>query len=94
MLGGFSLRGGEGSIIGVLLGVVLLQELQNLVIFLNIPSSLNYAIMGGVILLGVLADQQFGAFRERRRIAEAARQPSQAESTPADQQRRPQSTSS
>ncbi len=79
VLGGFSLRGGEGSIVGVLLGVVLLQELQNLVIFLNIPSSLNYAIMGGVILIGVLADQQFGAYRERRRIAEAARQPASTE---------------
>ncbi|MEP7239738.1 MAG: ABC transporter permease [Devosia sp.] len=74
VLGGFSLRGGEGSIVGVILGVILLQELQNLVIFMNIPSSLNYAIMGGVILIGVLADQQFGAYRERRRIVEAARQ--------------------
>ena len=83
VLGGFSLRGGEGSIIGALLGVVLLQELQNLVIFLGIPSSLNFAIMGGVILIGVLADQQFGAYRERRRIIEAARQPAQAETTPA-----------
>lgn len=75
VLGGFSLRGGEGSIIGVILGVVLLQELQNLVIFLNIPSSLNYAIMGGVILIGVIVDQQWGAFRARRRIVEAAREP-------------------
>lgn len=75
VLGGFSLRGGEGSIIGVILGVVLLQELQNLVIFLNIPSSLNYAIMGGVILIGVIVDQQWGAFRARRRIIDAAREP-------------------
>jgi ribose transport system permease protein len=73
VLGGFSLRGGEGSIVGAILGVVLLQELQNLVNLLNIPSSLNYAIMGGVILLGVLVDQQLGMFRERRRIVEAAR---------------------
>ncbi len=29
VLGGFSLRGGEGSIIGVVLGVILLQVLQN-----------------------------------------------------------------
>jgi ribose transport system permease protein len=84
VLGGFSLRGGEGSIIGALLGVVLLQELQNLVIFLNIPSSLNYAIMGGVILIGVLADQQFTAYRERRRISEAARQPPQGERVAAE----------
>jgi ribose transport system permease protein len=78
VLGGFSLRGGEGSVIGVMLGVVLLQELQNLVNMMSIPSSLNYAIMGGVILLGVLIDQQFDAYRQRRRIAEAARQNPQA----------------
>lgn len=75
VLGGFSLRGGEGSVVGAILGVVLLQELQNLVNMMAIPSSLNYAIMGGVILLGVLVDQQFDAYRTRRRIAEAARQP-------------------
>jgi ribose transport system permease protein len=59
VLGGCSLRGGEGSIIGVVLGTVLLQVLQNLVNLLGIPSSLNFAVMGSVILLGVLADQQF-----------------------------------
>jgi ribose transport system permease protein len=74
VLGGFSLRGGEGSIIGALLGVVLLQELQNLVNLLGIPSSLNFAVMGGVILLGVIVDQQWGRFRERRRIVEAAQE--------------------
>lgn len=73
VLGGFSLRGGEGSIVGVILGTILLQELQNLVNLLGIPSSLNFAVMGGVILIGVLVDQQWGAFRARRRIAEAAR---------------------
>ncbi|WP_055046611.1 ABC transporter permease [Devosia sp. A16] len=73
VLGGFSLRGGEGSIVGVILGTILLQELQNLVNLLGIPSSLNFAVMGGVILVGVLVDQQWGLFRARRRIAEAAR---------------------
>jgi len=36
---------------------VLLQVLQNLVNLLGIPSSLNFAVMGTVILIGVLADQ-------------------------------------
>ncbi len=58
VLGGCSLRGGEGSILGVVLGVVLLQVLQNLVNLLGIPSSLNFAVMGSVILIGVIADQQ------------------------------------
>jgi ribose transport system permease protein len=73
VLGGFSLRGGEGSIVGVVLGVVLLQELQNLVNLLGIPSSLNFAVMGGVILIGVTVDQQLGRFRLRRRETETAR---------------------
>jgi ribose transport system permease protein len=68
VLGGFSLRGGEGSIIGVVLGAVLLQVLQNLVNLLGIPSSLNFAVMGSVILVGVIADQQFDAYRQRRAL--------------------------
>ena len=57
VLGGCSLRGGEGSVIGILLGTALLQVLQNLVNLIGIPSSLNFAVMGAVIMLGVLADQ-------------------------------------
>jgi ribose transport system permease protein len=57
VLGGCSLRGGEGSIIGIIIGTALLQVLQNLVNLLNVPSSLNFAVMGAVILLGVIADQ-------------------------------------
>jgi ribose transport system permease protein len=66
VLGGCSLRGGEGSILGVVLGTILLQVLQNLVNLLGIPSSLNFAVIGGVILAGVLADQQFMRYRTRR----------------------------
>ncbi len=57
VLGGCSLRGGEGSIVGVVLGTVLLVLLQNLVNILGIPSSLNLAVVGTVILIGVLADR-------------------------------------
>ena len=71
VLGGFSLRGGEGSLIGVVLGAVLLQMLQNLVNLLGIPSSLNFAVMGSVILIGVLADTQFAEYRKRRAMAKA-----------------------
>jgi ribose transport system permease protein len=69
VLGGFSLRGGEGSIVGVVLGTILLQILQNLVNLLGIPSSLNFAVMGSVILIGVLADTQFAEFRKRQAAA-------------------------
>jgi ribose transport system permease protein len=66
VLGGCSLRGGEGSIVGIVLGAILLQILQNLVNLLGIPSSLNFAVMGAVILIGVLADQQFKEYRQWR----------------------------
>jgi len=59
VLGGCSLRGGEGSVIGILIGAALLQVLQTLVNLLGIDSSLNYAVMGAVVLIGVLADQIF-----------------------------------
>jgi ribose transport system permease protein len=42
--------------------------LQNLVNLLGIPSSLNFAVMGSVILIGVIADQQFAAYRARRAV--------------------------
>jgi ribose transport system permease protein len=73
VLGGCSLRGGEGSILGIVLGTALLQVLQNLVNILGIPSSLNFAVMGTVILLGVLADQQLQRRREASIAAAASR---------------------
>jgi ribose transport system permease protein len=66
VLGGFSLRGGEGSIVGVVLGAILLQVLQNLVNLLGIPSSLNFTVSGSVILIGVLADQEYADYRARK----------------------------
>ena len=78
VLGGCSLRGGEGSIVGVVLGTVLLQVLQNLVNLLGIPSSLNFAVMGSVILLGVLADQQFSSRRGRVPAAGGTKAPAAA----------------
>jgi len=66
VLGGCSLRGGEGSIIGIVIGTALLLVLQNLVNLLGIPSSLNFAVMGAVVIFGVLADQLFqGRGRKR-----------------------------
>jgi ribose transport system permease protein len=69
VLGGCSLRGGEGSIIGILIGTALLQILQNLVNLLQIPSSLNFAVIGAVILIGIIVDQLL----QQRRAAKAGK---------------------
>ena len=68
VLGGCSLRGGEGSVVGILIGTALLQVLRNLVNLLGIPSSLDFAVMGAVILIGVMADQIFTERRTRRQV--------------------------
>jgi ribose transport system permease protein len=66
VVGGCSLRGGEGSVLGIVLGTALLQVLRNLVNLLDIPSSLDFAVMGAVILIGAIADQVLA----RRRSAQ------------------------
>jgi ribose transport system permease protein len=55
-------------VVGVLIGAALLQVLRNLVNLLGIPSSLDFAVMGAVILIGVMADQFFADRRNRRQV--------------------------
>ena len=69
VLGGCSLRGGEGSVLGIVIGTMLLQVLRNLITLLGIPSSLEFAVMGAVIFLGVLVDQLLGQRRRRGKTA-------------------------
>src|SRR5688572_25810635 len=65
VVGGCSLRGGEGSVLGIVIGAALLQVLRNLVNLLDIPGSLDFAVMGAVILVGAMADQLFGSRTKR-----------------------------
>ena len=59
VLGGCSLRGGSGNVLGVLIGASLIVVLKNLVNILEIPSQLEYVVIGGAILAGVGADELF-----------------------------------
>jgi ribose transport system permease protein len=67
VLGGCSLRGGEGSIVGILIGTALLRVLENLVVLLKFNSSLDFAVMGTVVLIGVLADQIIQTRSQKKR---------------------------
>lgn len=62
VLGGCSLRGGEGSIIGVVVGTALMQTLYNSIVLLKIPDELEYTIIGAVILIGVVSDEVIRRF--------------------------------
>jgi ribose transport system permease protein len=59
VLGGCSLRGGTGNVAGVVIGASLIVVLKNLVNILMIPSQLEYIVIGGAILAGVVADEFF-----------------------------------
>ena len=59
------------TVLGIVIGTALLQVLQNIVNLLGIPSSLNFAVMGGVILIGVLVDQVLSQ-RKKSRISKPA----------------------
>jgi ribose transport system permease protein len=56
-LGGCSLRGGEGSILGVVIGTALMVTLKMFITLMKISDTLEFAIIGTVILLGVVADE-------------------------------------
>jgi ribose transport system permease protein len=60
VLGGCSLRGGQGAVLGVLIGTALMQVLRNMIV-LVFPAHQNmeFAIIGVVILLGVVGDEIF-----------------------------------
>jgi ribose transport system permease protein len=68
VLGGCSLRGGEGSIFGVIIGTAVMQVLNNMITLLQIPQSLEYPVIGAVILIGVLGDELVRRAAAKRRL--------------------------
>lgn len=57
VIGGCSLRGGEGTVIGILLGTAVLPLLYSLVNFYNIGIQMQYMLIGSALLLGTIADE-------------------------------------
>lgn len=66
VLGGCSLKGGESSIFGVIIGASLMQVLRNAIVLIDIPTQLEFAIIGGVILMGVVAEELAKLLRRPR----------------------------
>jgi ribose transport system permease protein len=66
VLGGCSLRGGEGSVAGILLGTAVLPLLFNLCIFAGVPSDLQFMFIGVALLLGTIADEAIKRRAARR----------------------------
>ncbi len=67
VLGGCSLRGGEGSVGGLVIGTSILVLLPNLSLMLGIPSALEYTVIGGALLLGAVLDEVLRRVGQRSR---------------------------
>ncbi len=72
VLGGCSLRGGEGSVLGVVLGAALIPVLNNASSLLGFPTRLEFAIIGIVILVGVTVDELVKRVAAARRASHGA----------------------
>ncbi len=74
VLGGCSLRGGEGSILGVILGASVMRALINAAPLVGIPTQLEMVIVGATILVGVVVDElvKRAVARRRARVESAA----------------------
>src|SRR2546430_1184574 len=57
IIGGASLFGGEGTILGTVIGALIIAIIQNGLIFLGINPFWQFIAVGGVIILAVLVDQ-------------------------------------
>ncbi len=58
VLGGCSLRGGSGTVIGVVIGAAVMQVLKNMINLADwLKSHLEFLVVGGVLLVAVIADE-------------------------------------
>ena len=69
VLGGCSLRGGEGGILGVIIAAAVIRLIYNSINMLGISTHLEYAILGIVILAGVVADELIKRYTAKRAAA-------------------------
>jgi ribose transport system permease protein len=59
ILGGASLKGGKGTVLGALAGVVFIALINNLMIIARIPSTWQSIVIGAVLVLAVSMDYFF-----------------------------------
>ena len=74
ILGGVAFSGGEGSLVGVVLAILLIGNLGNGVIALGLDPAWTNVVKGGVLAVAVLLDQLSAEQRERFRKAVAMRE--------------------
>src|SRR5687767_11120843 len=80
VLGGVSLRGGEGTVLGIIVGSGVMRVIENGIIMFQVVingrrydlgTNWTYVIIGAVILVAVVLDQVFHIVQDRRRVRRA-----------------------
>ncbi len=66
VLGGCSLRGGDANVLGIVVGAATLQVLRTAIILVGLGSQLEFAVIGGVLLIGIAADELVRRYSARR----------------------------
>ncbi len=79
VMGGSSLRGGEGSIIGTMIGVAVMGILRNGLNLRGVPNTWQVLFLGAMLILAVLADNLRVWMRSRLESRQQALEPSKAE---------------
>ena len=59
VIGGTSLLGGQGSVVGTLIGALIMGVLRNGLNLLGVSSFIQQVVIGAVIILAVLLDTAF-----------------------------------
>lgn len=66
VIGGASLMGGRGTIIGAVLGAIIIQLINNTLIIFKVDTSYNQIVMGAAIIIAVVIDQTKQRIQARR----------------------------
>lgn len=67
VLGGFSLRGGDGTILGILIGACIINLLPNLTTMWGVSNTLEPVVIGLALLLGATVDELLRRRRSARK---------------------------
>ena len=68
VLGGASIMGGRGSIIGTVLGVSVITIINTSLVLMKIPSYFQQAVIGAIIVISVAITAYRQKIRERRAL--------------------------
>ena len=66
VMGGCSLRGGEGNVLGIFLGTCIIWLLPSYVVYKGFPESLRDSIFGGALLFGAFLDEMLRRYYSHR----------------------------